>query len=53
MEKCLLDDDKYLRVDKLKRWLESILDKVFNKFPKDGNFYSFTVDDKPYYVSMM
>ncbi|KAI4471741.1 cell fate determining protein mab21-related [Holotrichia oblita] len=45
LENRLLDKEgNYLRADKLKRWLESLVDKVL-----ETKFQSFTVDDKPYY----
>lgn len=53
LPKRLLDDENYLRVDKLRSWVESILDKVLGNLPKEKNFHSFTVDDKTYYVSIL
>ncbi|KAI4471740.1 cell fate determining protein mab21-related [Holotrichia oblita] len=49
LQKRLLDNQNYLRVDKLRSWVESILDKVLSDLPKEKNFHSFTVDNKTYY----
>lgn len=53
MKNLLLDDTNYLRADKLKSWLESMLDKVLSNFPTDKKFHTFVVDDKPYYVGIL
>ncbi|KRT86351.1 hypothetical protein AMK59_490, partial [Oryctes borbonicus] len=44
----LLEDD-YLCGNKLKKWMESLLDKVFNDLKTEKNYCSFDVDDNKYY----
>ncbi|GJQ76888.1 hypothetical protein Trydic_g15092 [Trypoxylus dichotomus] len=42
-------EDNYLCGNKLKKWMESILDKVFNDIKKEKNHCCFEVDGKHYY----